>query len=231
MARMARFEGLAGDVQQLLDLGTHRADGQRHRRVAAPAVDLAAGVDRDDVAFLERAAVGDAVDHVLVDAGADHRRERRLPLDRAGIAQEQRGRVVLAEDRGDGRIHLGGGDARHGHPPDLVERLGHHPARLAHQGDLARALELDYRGRRFDARAARRLRATPQAGQQREDGTGCHASMRRHVAALLVMRPDLQRPTPPGPTLCHIHYTPRPRRGTAGPDRLASQSGGLDLPG
>ena len=48
---------------------------------------------------LQRAAVGDAVHDLLVDAGTDDRRERRLSLDRAGIAQEQGSGVVLAKDR------------------------------------------------------------------------------------------------------------------------------------
>ena len=66
-----------------------------------------------------------------------------LPLGRAGVAQEQGRGIVLAEDPGDGLFHVGGGDPRHGHLADLVERLGDHPSGLAHQRDLARALELD----------------------------------------------------------------------------------------
>ena len=85
-----QVEGLRGDVEELPDLGADGADGEGHGRVAAPAVELAAGVDRDDVSLLERPAVGDAVHDLLVDAGADDGRERRLPLGRAGIAQEQR---------------------------------------------------------------------------------------------------------------------------------------------
>ena len=56
IARIERSKSLRGDVEQLLDLGSDLADRQRHRRVAAPAVDPAAGVDRDHVA---RAFAGD----------------------------------------------------------------------------------------------------------------------------------------------------------------------------
>ncbi len=56
---------------------------------------------------------------------------------------------MFAKDRGDGLVHLGGGRAGDAHPANLVECLGDDSTRLAHQPDLARALQLDDR-RRLD---------------------------------------------------------------------------------
>ena len=90
MARMARLSDSRGHVEQLLDIGGDLADGQRDGRIAAPAADLAARIDGDDVSGLQRAAIGNAVHDVMVDAGADDGREGRFALDGAGVAQEQR---------------------------------------------------------------------------------------------------------------------------------------------
>jgi hypothetical protein len=53
---------------------------------------------------------------------------------------------MLAEDCGDGFIHVGCGNSGRGHPPNLVERDCNHAPRLAHQSDFTRALEPDDRG-------------------------------------------------------------------------------------
>ncbi len=158
MARMARLRVSEVTSSSFWISGRTVPMARVTAAVAAPAVDLAARVDRDDVPLAQRSAVGDAVHDLLVDAGADHRGERRLSLDRAGIAQKQRGGVVFAEDRGHGLVHVGGGHAGHGHPANLVERLGDDPPRLAHQRDFARALQLD------DGRRLGLLPAAPSSG-------------------------------------------------------------------
>ena len=64
--------------------------GDRDRRVAVPAVDDRAAVDRDHVALDERPVAGDAVDDLVVHRRADGGRE-------AVVAQERRRRAGGAD--------------------------------------------------------------------------------------------------------------------------------------
>jgi hypothetical protein len=52
---------------------------------------------------------------------------------------------MFAKNGFDRVVHVGGTRPGYGHPAHFIERLGDDPAGLAHQVDLARALELDYR--------------------------------------------------------------------------------------
>ena len=75
------------------------ADAHGERGVAVPAVDDGAAVDRDDVALVEDAGAGDAVDDLVVDAGADHRRE-------AVVAEEVRRGAAPVEHVAGGGVEV-----------------------------------------------------------------------------------------------------------------------------
>ena len=125
-----------GDLQRLLAdleqpglLGRHLADGNGDGPVGAPAVEPAGGIDFEQVAFLEHALARDAVNDLLVDAEASDGGEWRL----AGIALEQRDRIVLGVERFDRLIDLDGLDAGPGHlAADLEARATSLPG-LAHE--------------------------------------------------------------------------------------------------
>jgi hypothetical protein len=118
-----------GDVDQALVGSRDRSHPGGERGVAVVAVHDGAAVDRDDVALLERLAVGDAVHHHVVAAGADHGRvavvaEEVRPGAPAG--QHLAADPVQVEERhpgaqrgADGRVHL-----------------GHHPPGPPHGADL-----------------------------------------------------------------------------------------------
>ena len=68
-----------GDAHQPRLFRADRADGERPRPVPEISVLLDAHVDRDDLALFQDPAVGDAVDHLVVDRDAERRREQ-VPL-------------------------------------------------------------------------------------------------------------------------------------------------------
>ena len=73
---MAISQHLLGHLHQPPPLGPHLADDQGDGGVGAPAVELAGGVDLDQVAVADDALAGDAVDHLLVERDAGDGRER-----------------------------------------------------------------------------------------------------------------------------------------------------------
>src|SRR5205814_1079746 len=93
---------LLGHLDEATPLSTDRADRDGDRRVGAPAVQLAGGVDLEQVALLENALTGDAVNDLLVERQTGHGGEGHL----AGIALEQRQRPVASEERLDSLIDL-----------------------------------------------------------------------------------------------------------------------------
>ena len=107
-----------------------------------PALDDRARVDAEDIAFPETPLAGDAVHDLLVDAGADHTRERRK--DRDAIALEVRGGAVALQDLGRDAVELAG---RHAGPHGRAaggEHLGHDAAGFAHLRRLLRCLQRDH---------------------------------------------------------------------------------------
>src|SRR4029077_3000873 len=115
------------------------ADIEGARPVAVPAVDDRAGVDRDDLAGLDRAVAGDAVDDLVVDRDADAGRERPLGVD-AWVALERR-RAACRPDVGLGQgVEVRGRDARSQLGLDLVEDLGDDAAGTTHALDLGAGL-------------------------------------------------------------------------------------------
>ena len=73
-------QGLLGDPHQLGDVGGTSPTRDGDRRVAVPAVDDRAAVDRDDVAVVQHPVARDAVDDLVVHRRADGRRERRVAV-------------------------------------------------------------------------------------------------------------------------------------------------------
>jgi hypothetical protein len=95
-----------------------------------PAVQDRAAVQRDQVALGEH-LLGrrDAVHDLLVDRGADRRRE-------AVVALERRDRAGVADDLLGDRVQVGRGDAGGDRVPHRVQRGGDDQAGAAHQLDL-----------------------------------------------------------------------------------------------
>ena len=115
-----RFPGTAASIPTIIAscvvamsrscAGRDRPDGQRDRGVAAIAVQQHPGVDAEDVALLQRAVVGDAVDGDLVDRGVDAAGEPLLGVeDGIGAEAPHVGHGVVVElARGDaGFRHAG----------------------------------------------------------------------------------------------------------------------------
>ena len=108
--RDPRQHRLAGQVDQLGDLGRRVADIEGPRPIAVPAVDDGAGVDRHDLAGTDRPLARDAVDDLVIDGDADAGRERPARVD-PRVALERRGRTGGADVRlGDG-VEMRGRDA------------------------------------------------------------------------------------------------------------------------
>ncbi|CAO5231769.1 hypothetical protein FAGKG844_160039 [Frankia sp. AgKG'84/4] len=121
------------------NLGRDLADGDSDRRVAVPAVDDRAAVDRDDVALAQHPlAAGDRVDHLVVHRAADGRRVGRLR-----VTLERRDPAVGANRLLGQRVQVGGGDAGRDGLAQPGQGLGHQQAGHAHLGDLSRRLDLD----------------------------------------------------------------------------------------
>jgi hypothetical protein len=146
-----RSERRLGRRDQRLGLAVGVADDRAERGVAVVALDERAAVDRDQVAVLERAVVGDAVDDHVVGARADHTRERRAP-----VAQEVRPRTPGLDHLTTDAVELEGRDTGLDGLADAGVHLCHHPARPPHRGDLVGAA--DHRRALPRAGAARRSR-------------------------------------------------------------------------
>ena len=128
-----QLQHAAGDVEQMLDLGGDLADRQRDGRIAAPAGQLAAGVDADDVPFVQDARAGNAVHHFVVDRNAGHGGEgdlARHPLN-SGIAS------CSSKELFDRRVDFAGGHAGLDQAAGDLMGLPDQQAGLAKLGDFA----------------------------------------------------------------------------------------------
>ena len=132
-----------GGVDDREILVARRADDERDRRIGDPAVDRHREIERDEVAVLDRVVEGEAVQHGIVDRGADDLAERsgaerRVIVDVAGLRPGAPDQVVgAAVDRQQVRADLG-----------LVaqrgQRLCHEPPCGAHGLDLGGSAQLDH---------------------------------------------------------------------------------------
>src|SRR5690606_13909830 len=127
----ARLERPARHLDEPLGDRVGPAHGGGEGGVAVVAVDDRPAVDRDDVALIQPAVVGDAVHDDLVDAGADHRRV-------AVVAEEVRPGAPAGEHLPTDGVELQQGRAGPDGGGDALVHLGHDPAGAAHRADLVR---------------------------------------------------------------------------------------------
>ncbi len=135
----ARHHGRARRLDQSPGGVGHLAHDEGPRRIAVPAVDDGAGIDRDERPVAHDATgTRDAVHDLVVDRDAQRVAERPS---RAGHADEGGRGPGSADDRlGDG-IELEGRDARADRGRDRIEDVGHETAGDGHALDLGGALE------------------------------------------------------------------------------------------
>ncbi len=127
--RDSRGQRSIGGVDQPLRFGLDQADAHREGGVAVPAVDDRTAVDRNDVASLQRAFVGDAVHDLVVDGRADHRRI-------AVIAEEVRRCAAAAQHVPSDSVELQRGHTGNCSGADRLVHLGDHPSGGAHVPQL-----------------------------------------------------------------------------------------------
>ena len=129
------IEARLGHIHQLLGLGGDGAHRVRPGAVADEAAVAGADIDADDVALRQDAVFArDAVDQLIVDAGANVRRV-------APIAQEGRCRIVLLQNFQRDLVKLPRAHTRDDGLPQRLMDTCHNPARLTHDLNLTRALE------------------------------------------------------------------------------------------
>ena len=131
-------EGAPGRGDELQGLLGGPPDGGGQGRVAVEPLEEDAEIEADDVALLEDASRGDAVDDLLVDRDAD----------RGGIAPvalEGRHGAELAGPLLGVEVEVARPDAGPDERLELAEHRGHDAAALAHGLELGRGLEGDHR--------------------------------------------------------------------------------------
>src|SRR6267142_4780748 len=132
------IEALAGDVEQLLHLRGHVADGEGERAVRVVPVHDTPEVQADDIAVLDAAVGrGNPVHDLLVDRDADGGREAAVALEgRPGAARRDEALHVLVDlERRQTRLH---------EAAQVLDDVGEDMAGRAHQTDLAGRLQLDH---------------------------------------------------------------------------------------
>jgi hypothetical protein len=139
----ARLHSPPRGVDELGRLARHRSDGPGPSAVGVPAADDAADVDADQVA-VGKAAAGrwDAVDDLVVDAGADRAGERRV---RAVALEGGDGPGVADHALGD-QIQLAGRHPRTQLGANDLQDAGQDLPGLAHARDLGGAFDGDRSG-------------------------------------------------------------------------------------
>ena len=130
---------MASSAAAIRSTSAHRRrfpDVHRDGRVGVPAVQDAAGVDRDQVAVPQHPRRRrDAVDDLLVHRGADRRRE-------AVIALEVRDGAGVGDHVGTDRVDVGGRRPRLDRSAHGGDGSSQHDARSAHRLQLTPGLEL-----------------------------------------------------------------------------------------
>ena len=171
--REAEVKRFLRHPQQIGSLFRNAANGHRDRRIPEEPVEQRAEVDRDDVALVQLAARGDAVDHLFVHRRADRRRISMVPL-------EGRLAATVTHARLGQRIEVRRSDAGRHYTLQLGEHIGHQRVGGPH------ALEL--RGRLADdhasARPARLMASAASMWARRSAVTlsgGCNPSIAAKV--------------------------------------------------
>src|SRR5438094_463417 len=132
------IEALTGDVEQLLHLRRHVADGEGERAVRVVPVHDTPEVQADDIALLDAAVGrGNPVHDLLVDRDADGGREAAVALEgRLGAARRDEALHVLVDlERRQARLH---------EAAQVLDDVGEDMAGRAHQTDLTGRLQLDH---------------------------------------------------------------------------------------
>ena len=187
--------------------GRRVADVEGPRRVAVPAVEDRAGVDRHDLARADGPLARDAVDDLVVDRDADARRERPARVD-ARVALERRDRAGPADVLLGEAVEVGGGDARLERLLDDGQDLGDDAAGAAHLVDLGARLPGHHR----------------QATSNRSS-----TAARSAVGDVVDPLPAVDRPEDPGgPVVRHDLAQAAELEGEPRPDRLRAVVLALD---
>ena len=134
----AAVERIAGHVDQFLDLGRHRSQRQRDRRVAMIALAGDAEVEADDVAVAQLPRTRDAVHDFVVHRNAEHARVRRQPV--RPVAEEGRLDAALADRLAGVHVEFARGDARLRELAQFEQHLGDVTRGLPHRVDLTARL-------------------------------------------------------------------------------------------
>src|ERR1019366_8828385 len=133
--RDSGHHGHASRLDQLADRLGWLADEEGPGRVAVPAVDDRAGIDRDELALADRPLAGDAMDDLGIDRDADA--ARKWPARVGPRIALERGQRAASADMGLGQgIEMGGTDPRTELRLNQGEDFGHDPAGPPHRIDL-----------------------------------------------------------------------------------------------
>ena len=135
----AAHQGFVGHLDQALSPPRDVADEIHAARIAVPAIDDERDVDVDDVAVLQRLAVGQAVAHDVIDGGAD-----RLAV--TAVVQRRRVDAVIPGEIEDEIVDLFGAHARLHQVGHGVERFGGQAAGLAHALEGVGTVQFDLAG-------------------------------------------------------------------------------------
>ena len=119
-------KALARDADQAQGLIRALAARERPRAVAVEAAVAGADVDADDIALMQDAVAGDAVDDLVIDGDACRRRE-------AAVGHEARRRAGLRDELVHFAVDLAGGHTRLHHLTRDGTRASGDPAGLPHE--------------------------------------------------------------------------------------------------
>ena len=131
-------------IHQLLIDGVDGADDDREGRVGDPAVDRRGEVEREEVAILKLVVEGEAVQHGVVDRGADDLAERRAAEGRVVVDVAALG-ALGADHVVRQRIELEQVDADVGGVARRLEHASDEGAGGAHLLDLGGGAQFDHR--------------------------------------------------------------------------------------
>ena len=134
--RHAAHQRFIGHFDEALRPAGDIADEIHPARIAVPAVEDQGHVDVDDVAVLERFAVGHAVANDMIERGADRFAIAAI-VERRGIG------VMRHREIEDERVERLRGDAGPHMLGQEVKRLGGQPAGPAHSGEGLRPVQFD----------------------------------------------------------------------------------------
>ena len=130
-------KALPCDADQAQRLIQALAARERARTVAVEAAVAGADVDTDDIAFMQDAVAGNAVDNLVIDGDARRRRK-------AAVGHEARRRAGLRDELVHFAVDLAGGHARGHHLTRDGTRASGDPAGLPHDIDFGIGFDDDH---------------------------------------------------------------------------------------